>query len=230
MDAIKLLDKLKQKPVFRIEDVQKVTGKKRGYATLILHRLKKRGLIRKITENRYTTKDSIYVIASNLVYPSYISFWSASAFLGYTEQMPSIIRVAVTRKLNPVEFDGYKIKFIKLSKKEFFGYKKIITDEGPIFIAENEKLIIDALNKQKECGNPAEIENIIKNADVDINKVIDYLKLTGKHALTKRVGFLLEKIKNTDISDEFELNRNYVILNQFSKKWNKINTKWRVKI
>jgi len=230
MNSIKLLDALKQKPVFRIEDVQKVSGKKREYATLIIHRLKKKGIIRKITKNRYTTKNSIYAIASNLIYPSYISFWSASAFLGYTEQMPSIIQVAVTRKLNPVEFEGYKIKFIKLSKKEFFGYKKIITDEGPIFIVENEKLIIDALNKQEECGNPAEIEKIIKNADVDINKIIDYLKLTGNHALTKRVGFILEKIKNIDISKEFKLNRNYIILNQFSGKWDKINSKWKVKI
>lgn len=230
MDAIKLLDKLKQKPVFRIEDVQKVTGKKRGYSALIIHRLKKRGLIKKITENRYTTKDSIYAIASNLVYPSYLSFWSASAFLGYTEQMPSIIQVAVTRKLKPVEFEGYKIKFIKLPKKEFFGYKKIITDDGSIFIAENEKLIIDALDKQKECGNPAEIEHIVKNADVDVDKVIDYLKLTGKQALIKRAGFLFEKIKGIDISGEFRLNRNYVILNQFSGKWDEINSKWRVKI
>jgi len=230
MDTINLLDKLKQKPVFRIEDVQKITGKKRGYSTLIIHRLKKRGLIKKITENRYTAMDSIHVIASNLIYPSYISFWSASAFLGYTEQIPSIIQVAVTRKHNSVEFEGYKIKFIKLSKKEFFGYKKIITDDGPIFISESEKLIIDALNKQKECGNLEEIEKIIKNANIDTNKLVNYLKLAGKQANVKRTGFMLEKLKNIDISSEFKLNRNYVILNQFSKKWNIINAKWRVKL
>jgi len=230
MDTIKLIDELKQKPVFRIEDVQKITGKNRKYSTLILHRLKERNLIKKITKNRYTTKDEIYLIASNLTYPSYISFWSASAFLGYTEQMPSVIQVAVTKKMKPIEFEGYNIRFIKLPTTEFFGYRNIQSDEGYIFIADNEKLIIDVLNRQKECANPAEIEAIIQNTNIEHKKIIDYLKLINNPALTKRVGYLLEKIKGIDISNKFELNRNYIIINQFSKKWSKINSKWRVKI
>jgi len=40
----------------------------------------------------------------------------------------------------------------------------------------------------------------------------------------------LEKIKGIDISDKFELNRNYVILNQFSKKRGKINSGGKIKI
>lgn len=90
-------------------------------------------------------------------------------------------------------------------------------------------MIIDALNKQKECGNLTEIENIVKNADVDADKIIAYLKLINKPALTKRVGYLLEKIKGIDISDKFQLNRNYIVLDQISRKYNKINSKWRIK-
>ncbi len=230
MNTIKLLNNLEERPVFRIEDVQKITGRGRKYSTMIIHRLKARNLIKMVTKNRYTTKDEICLIASNLIYPSYISFWSASAFLGYTEQMPSIIQVAVTRKTKSINFEGYKIKFIKLSSKEFFGYRKIQSDFGPIFIAENEKLIIDAVNKQRECGNFAEIEAIIQNAEVDTKKLINYLNLINRNALTKRVGYLLEKTKGVDISDKFELNKNYTTLDQFSKRWSKINSKWRIKI
>jgi len=230
MNTINLLDKLREKPVFRIEDVRKITGRDRKYSTIIIHRLKARNLIKRVTKNRYTTKDNIYLIASNLIYPSYISFWSASAFLGYTEQIPATIQVAVTRKAKSINFEGYKIKFIKFSGKEFFGYRKIQSDYGSIFIAEDEKLIIDAVNKQKECGNLAEIENIVKNAEVDADKIIAHLKLINKPALTKRVGYLLEKIKGIDISDKFQLNTNYIILDQFSKKQSKINSKWMIKI
>ncbi|MEA3255805.1 MAG: hypothetical protein U9Q22_08235 [Candidatus Altiarchaeota archaeon] len=230
MNSIKLLDKLKQKPVFRIMDVQKIINKNKRYSTLVVHRLKGRGLIKQITRNRYTTKDAIYPIASNLIYPSYISFWSASSLLGYTEQIPSTIQVVATRKLKSIEFEGYKIKFVKLPKQEFFGYRKIRIDNNPIFVAENEKLLIDVVNKQNECGNPAEIELIFQKTNVNTEKIVEYLKRVGKPALIKRVGYLLEKIKSIDLSSEFELNRNYIILNQFSKKWEKNNPKWRIKI
>lgn len=111
------MDKPRERPVFRIEDVEKITGNNRKYSTIIIHRLKARNLIKQVTKNRYTTKDNIYLIASNLIYPSYISFWSASAFLGYTEQMPMTIQVAVTKRVKSINFEGYKIIAQFLSQK-----------------------------------------------------------------------------------------------------------------
>ncbi|MCJ7816353.1 MAG: hypothetical protein MUP55_00715, partial [Candidatus Aenigmarchaeota archaeon] len=201
---------------------------KRSYAKLMLNRLKKRGLIKKVGRNAYTTKDSIYVIASNITYPSYISFWSASSLLGYTEQIVNTIQVATTRRTDPIRFEGYAIKFIPV--KDFFGYKKTITNDGELFMVENEKLLIDAFLKPKECGNFDEIRKIFEGADISEEKLIDYLKRNGRQTVIKRVGFLLEKIKGYDISNYFELDRNYVILNPFSNKWRTVDGKWRVKI
>lgn len=227
MKTIELLEKLKEKPVFRIQDIERIAFCNREYAKLIAHRLKKRGLIKQVTRNAYTTKDNIFVIASNITYPSYISFWSASYFLGYTEQIVNTVHIAVTRRIKPIKFEGYLIKFVPL--KYFFGYKKIHTSEGDIFVAEDEKLLIDAFLKYRECGNFDEIEKIFENSRIDKEKLAAYLKKINSQAAAKRVGFLLEKIKGIDISKSLKLNKNYVLLNPFSKEWKEINSKWRIK-
>lgn len=226
MKTIELLEKLKEKSVFRIQDIERIAYCNRKYAKLMAHRLKKKGLIKEVARNAFTTKDSIFVIASNLAYPSYISFWSASYFLGYTEQIVNTVHVAVTRRIKPIKFEGYTIKFIPL--RDFFGYKKIRTDEGDIFVAEDEKLLIDAFLKYRECGNFDEIEKIFENSKVDKKRLIAYLKRINNQTVAKRVGFLLEKTKGMDISKSVKMDKNYVSLNPFLKIWKKTNSKWRV--
>jgi len=228
MKTIELIKKLDVLSVFRIQDIERLCQCKREYARLILHRLTEKNLIKRIMRNVYTTKDNISVIASNIYYPNYISFWYASYFFGYTDQIINTVQVATTKIKKQINFENYKIKFIPI--KEFFGYKKIRTKEGTIFIVENEKLLIDAFLRPKECGNFDEIKKIYENSKISEKKIVQYLKRVNKLSIIKRVGYLLEKIRDIDISDKFKLDKNYVILNPFSKKWKKIDSKWRIKI
>lgn len=228
MKAIELLDKLRSKSIFRIQDIERIAFCDREYAKQILNRLKKRELIKQVRKNAYTTKDNIFVIASNVVRPSYISFWSASYFLGYTEQILNTVHVATTKRAKSLNFMGYNIKFIPI--KHFFGYKKMQTDDGEIFIVENEKLLVDALLRPKECGNFDEIEKMFENANISKEKIIDYLKKVDNTVVIKRAGFLLEKTRGYDISKSFKPDKNYVLLNPFLKQWKTINAKWGVKI
>lgn len=228
METLKLLGKLGTKSVFGVQNVQMLAKCDRKYARLILYRLKKRKLIKEVTRNVYTTKDNIFVIGSNLTTPSYISFLSASHFFGYTEQIVNMIQVATTTRKAPIDFEGYRIKFIPM--KYFFGFEKIPTSDGSVFMVENEKLLIDAFLKPSEMGNFYEIVKVFKNAKVSKEKMTDYLKRVNNQSAVRRVGFLLEKIKNMDISGSFALDKNYIKLNPFSKTWKKISSKWRVKV
>ena len=228
MKTVNLLDKLRTKPVFTIQDIERISGCDRRYAWLIVNRLLKNKLIKRVRRNLYTTKTDIFVIASNILTPSYISFWSASYYLGFTEQIVNTIFVATTRKAKTIEFEGYKIEFVPV--KDFFGFSKIRTNEGELFIADNEKLLIDAFIRPNKCGNFDEIVKIFENAEVNKNKIIDYLKQTRKQSLVKRVGYLLEKTKGINVSPFFNLDKNYVFLNPFMKKSKKVNAKWRVRV
>ena len=227
MKTLYLIEKLREKTIITKADIERLARASSKYSKLILNRLKKQNLIYKVSENRYTTKTNPFVIATNIINPCYLSWWSASYYYGFTEQIPNIVYVATTSRKKQTTFKGYQIKFIPT--KNFFGYKKEKTNEGDIFIAEKEKLIIDVLLKPNYIGNFSEITEIIKNADISKDKLISYLKKINNQSLTKRIGFLLEKLKLIDIKNSFRLDNNYIFLNQFPKKGKEINTKWRIK-
>lgn len=228
MKAINILDRLRTKPVFRVQDIERIASCDNSYAKQVLNRLKSRGLTRQVRRNVYTMQDDISLIASNITYPSYISFWYASYSNGYTEQIVNTVHVASTRRTKPIKFEGYTIKFVPM--RHFFGYKKTHTNNGDAFFVEDEKLLIDAFLKPGECGNFDEIEKIFENAGITKEKLIDYLKRINNQTLIKRVGYLIEKTRGIDLSRNFKLDRNYVLLSPFSKHWKTINSKWRVKV
>lgn len=227
MNSLEVMEKLKKKGVFNISDLERIFLKNRGYFKLFLNRLKKKGLIKQVTKNVYTTRENVYSIASNIIFPSYLSFLTASNFLGYTEQIPNTLQIATTRKSKTIVFQNYTIKFIPI--KDFFGYQKINTDDGEIFIAEPEKLLIDCFSRPKEMGNFDEIEKVFKNSEISQEKIIKYLKKTNSQSLIKRVGFMLEQTKKIDISNEVKIVDNYVLLNPFSKKFKIKDKKWKIK-
>jgi predicted transcriptional regulator of viral defense system len=228
MDSLNILKKLESKPVFRVQDIERLCVCDRGYARQILYRLKEKGHIRRVSENIYTTSDDIYSIASNIVTPSYISFFSASYYLGYTEQIVNTIQVASTENKKEIRFEHYKIEFVKM--KHFFGYRKIRTSKGDIFVSEDEKLLIDIFLKSGKAGNFDEIKKVFENSKISKEKISEYLKRVNSQAITKRVGYLLEAMRGIDIAKDFSLDNNYVFLNPFSKTGKHSVGKWRVKI
>ena len=228
MKEVEIIGKFTGKAVFSVQDVQRIGDFSREYTKLVLNRLMKRGLIKKVTRNCYTIQKDIFVIASHLKTPSYISFWSASSYYGFTEQILNTVYIACTRKMKTIDFEGYKIKFVEV--KDFFGYGKIKTENGDIFIVDEEKLLIDSLKYFKEMGNFDEIEKVFQKVEISKERIIEYLKQIDNLSLIKRVGFLLEKNKNMDISKFFKMDRNYIFLNQFSKKYKNLNSKWMIKL
>src|SRR3989338_3909343 len=150
MKEREVMEKLKEKAVFAVQDIQRIGDFSREYAKLVANRLVKRKLIKKITKNSYTVQKDILVTASNLKIPSYVSFWSASSYYGFTEQILKVITIACARKIKPIMFEGYRIKFIEV--KELFGYKKMRTEQGEIFMVDQEKLLIDGLMHFRAMG------------------------------------------------------------------------------
>jgi len=222
---------ISSKPIIDISVIKKVVVADEHYASLVLSRLQKRGVLKKITRNKYTAIECMPVIATELYVPCYLSFWSASQYYGYTEQIVNLFQVVVTRRRKAISFENYKIKFIVLPKRYFFGFTKQETREGFVFIAEPEKLVIDALLRPHELGNFDEIINIVKNAPLDIEKLTEYLFATKNISVMKRCGFLIEEYKQIDLSQKLKIkDKNYISLNPFTKNAKKTIPKWRLKI
>ncbi len=214
-----------QKPLIRLNDIAR-REKSRNYAKLLLYRLARRGRILRLARGVYSASKDPFVIASNMYYPSYVSFLSASFRHGFTETIPSTIWVAAQKKHKPVEFAGYMIEFALM--RHVWGYFREGLENEPVFLAEVEKLMIDAFAKPKSMGSFYEIERVFENCNgADIEKLKAYLKRTGSSKIFRQVGYMLEKFKGIDISSLMPIGRNYHALDAFSHS-RKINRKWRL--
>lgn len=221
--------KLKEHVILTKSNIKQVLKCKDEYAYTFLNRMQKKGKIKKIIKGKYTTQDDIYLIATNLFTPCYLSFWACAYFKGYTEQIVNTIQIATTQQKKEIEFENYKINFHKLNKNFFFGYEKLKYGNFFIFLAEDEKLIIDSVYKEELMGNFGEIKKVFENAKINEKKVIEYLKKIGNKSLTKKIGFLLEKYKNLDISNKIDYkDKNIISLSKFMGN-KKINKKWQIK-
>ncbi|ODS38007.1 MAG: hypothetical protein A7316_08735 [Candidatus Altiarchaeales archaeon WOR_SM1_86-2] len=230
MKKIILIKELEKYPVFTLGTLRRITRKERNYAKLILHRLKEEGLIFKIERNKYTVHEDPILIASNIIWPSYMSFWNALRYHNLTEQLPQNIFVLTSRarKNRKIEFMGTEIFFIKVKSRYFFGFRKEPYHNFNIFVAEPEKALVDsALFKRMSFSEISEI--IRENPDVlSPEKIIQYSLKTGNTALIKRFGFLLETLGEDFFNDAGNLTSNYIPLDYTMPGEGKKNKKWRI--
>ena len=175
-----------------MNDMARLTQKDPKYLRLLLHRLEKKGIIKRIEKNKYTIQDNPYIVASNLAFPSYISFLSAYAFYGLTNQIPTVITIATLKSKKSLLVNGQRAVFVKLKKTNFFGYKKIMLNRRPAFVAEKEKAILDSIYLPRHCPL-SETLTAIKESNPNKEILLQYAKRMNNVTLTKRLGYLLEK-------------------------------------
>lgn len=226
---VEVLEYLKKYPVFNNTTVQNKLNKSRNYTKLFLYRIKKRGYIYKIEKNKYTTSADAFLIASRIVWPSYISCWSALNYHNLTEQVPHSVSVITTKSKKSIEFSGTQIDFIKLNKNNFFGYEKVKYNNFEIFVADPEKSIVDSALLRKVSFS--EIMEIMSNNvnKIKINRLLQYAKRTGNKSLMKRFGYLFENL-GKDYYNKIKnfIDAAYTPLDYSKNLYGKKNKKWRI--
>ncbi|MEW5955536.1 MAG: type IV toxin-antitoxin system AbiEi family antitoxin domain-containing protein [Candidatus Micrarchaeota archaeon] len=173
--------------VFSLRDVARITAKPLGYTKIFLNRLVKRGRVARVERGKYCIKGaSDYEVASNLVFPSYVSFLSALAFHKLTTQIPVVIQVACKRQRKSAKFGGTRIEFVRLGEKAFFGFKRF----GNAFVAEAEKAVVDGLYLPQKLPL-AEAAAALK--ELSAEKLCEHADRLGSSVVKRRLGYLLER-------------------------------------
>ncbi len=174
--------------VFKVKDLQKLLEMDKTKAYNIIKALKKKKVIKKMKNFLAFADEEDFAVGNSIHYPSYISFWTALSYYGWSDQNPRVIFLATTRYKKQVE----SFKYVTLAKKRFFGYRK----EGKFAIAEKEKAIIDSLLLPKYSGGIREIRKCLENAFAEINKekLIEYAGKIGSKAVMRRLGYLLNNL------------------------------------
>ena len=152
-------------------------------------------------------------------------------YYNITEQLPHAIQVITTRtrKKREINFSNIKIVFTKIKPKYFFGYKKEKYHNFNIFIADKEKALLDSALFKKISFS--EICIIIRDNIDDIDKELlvgNLIKIRNR-ALTKRFGFLLDKLGINKFKELKKfIDYKYVPLDYGLKAKGENNKQWKV--
>lgn len=223
------------------KDIKEVSGFSDGKIRVMLHRLQKKGWLERIEKGTYLIvpiegidgwAEHPFVVLPNLVKNYYVSYRSALAYYGFTEQIPFYVFSATTERKNPLNFQGYVYRFIRMDKRKFFGFEKAKISGVKINIADKEKTVIDCIDKEKYAGSIIETFKAIKNNSdqFDFTKIIDYAVKMKNQSLIRRLGYLLDQTgQDTKILEKNRGNFRYIYLsNVLPKKTFELNKKWKL--
>jgi predicted transcriptional regulator of viral defense system len=170
----------------------------------LIARFKEAGLIAEVEKGKYLllgleperVLSNPLFIASHLVTPAYVSYWSALHFYGFTEQVPLTVFAATTKKKRPVSFHGFQFRFVTVQPGKFFGYRREMVGELPVLIADEAKAIVDSLDQPRYAGGITEVAKTLRTAleMVDVSTLVEYANRMGNKSLGSRLGYLLESL------------------------------------
>ncbi len=202
----------------------------------LLDRMEQAGLVAQIEQGKFlllgltpekVLSNPLY-IGYNLATPSYISFWSALHYHGFTEQVPHTVFVATTRRKKEVVFRETRYQFVTFKPETFFGYRREMLAELPVVVADEAKSILDSLSLPKYAGGISEVAKALQIAlsegAFEMAVLLEYAKQLKNASLSSRLGYLLELLGQAP--DDLEISKKPVKLDPqrpisgaFNKRW-----------
>jgi predicted transcriptional regulator of viral defense system len=156
-----------------------------------------------------TGENNPLAVASAVVKESYIGWWSAAAFHGFTTQKPATVFVAVKRQTPARTIEGAEIRFVSVELRKFFGSKRYTVYGRNILISDPEKTVTDCIDRPDLAGGPAELTRIVHAAmaKIDPDKlVLAAVQMRSTSRNTIRPGLKIsvrKKLGSENFSENF---------------------------
>ena len=231
----------KEGQVFSFSHLYEKTHIKKEVLKVILSRMEEKGSIERIERGKYliiplSSEKGKYtlhefVIASYLVEPYAISYWSALHHYGLTEQIPGtvFVQTPARKKKNLLEIFGVNYHMVRVKEDKFFGLRKEWIEEIPVSITDKEKTIIDCLDKPHLAGGIVEPAKALKNSSLDYDKLSMYAIKMDNSAVTRRLGYLCERM-GIPLDLPAPRSNCYLLLDPTMPAQGENDAKWRLKI
>ena len=190
----------------RAVDVIELLGKETT-ARKVIRNLLRKGWLTRLVAGRYMFlppergpenlgENNALALASAVVEPSYIGWWSAASYHSFTTQKPMTLTVATLRPLLPRTLVGNDIRFVKVVKRKFFGFKPYDLYGREAILSTPAKTVVDCIDRPDLAGGASEVTRIVYGAMVDTasDDVIDAAFQMKSIALLQRLGFLTDLV------------------------------------
>jgi len=193
-----------RKAIFTIEDASRLVG--RG-AKKVVHRLATKKWVLPLKRGLYAMvpldvgvkgSDAFvvhnFVVASMLVEPYYIGYWSALNHHGLTDQIPRTTFIATTKARHPVQVLDAEYYFIKLAPGKFFGWQEAKIEDRAVRISDPEKTVADCFDHPEHCGGIEQVARAVYfyHEEISLGRVVEYAKRMGNRTVIKRLGHVLD--------------------------------------
>jgi predicted transcriptional regulator of viral defense system len=192
--------------VVRASDVLELLGSENS-ARKVIRNLLRKGWLSRIVGGRYMLlppehgpdnlgENNILALAAAAVEPSYIGWWSAAAYHGFTTQEPMTVFVAVLRQTPAKTIEGSEVRFVSVAPRKFFGHEPYKVYDRSVSISTPAKTLIDCLDRPDLAGGPAELARIVHSALAKIRPedALTAAMTMKSKAVLQRLGFLSELV------------------------------------
>jgi predicted transcriptional regulator of viral defense system len=176
-------------------------------ARKVIRNLLRKGWLARIVGGRYMLlppehgpenlgENNILALAAAAVEPSYIGWWSAAAYHGFTTQKPMAVFVAVPRQTPSRTIEGSEVRFVKVAPRKFFGHEPYDVYGRSVSISTPAKTLIDCLDRPDLAGGPAELARITHSALGEVNPrdLLAAATAMQSKAVLQRLGFLADLV------------------------------------
>jgi len=209
-----------KKALIRASDVQEALDCTVDYAYFLLHNLERKHWLERVTRGLYqfiplsygyperVPPSNSFVIGAVLIEPYYFSYYTSNSHYGFTTQMPFTFFMATTKKKPAIEWAGSAFKFVTLSKRKFFGYRREKVFDTEVNMAEPEKSLVDSFDKPRYAGGMEQLVRITWRGlpRVKKEKLVEYAVRMNSHALIQRLGFIIDFLVKEDLVKPFPRN------------------------
>lgn len=224
MDQHELLKILRNSGVyvFTPKDVSKIAGIDVKSAYVAIHRLLKKGRIYPVSKGRFSVTDDPFVISTQIVSPSYVSFSTAMYLHARLQQVINEVYVVSSKKRSSLKVMGMNVNFVLFKPCRVFGYRKVKKGSSYVLLADIEKMVVDCLYLPRYTA----FEDIVSILREGFDKELleNYTIRMESEAVLCRAGYLLETLGyRTTLSRR---TKTVYRLNPVKKEHGVFNSKW----
>jgi predicted transcriptional regulator of viral defense system len=219
-------------PVVTAQQLATLLDMDQRSASVKLHRLARDRALVRVMRGRYCLP-SVHPIcvASGIYSPSYVSLLMAFQYHGTTTQSPRAMDVINTVRSGAldVELDAgrYAVRFIKLSSALVYGHDRVSIGGKEAMVASKERAVVDGLLLPGRVPLDETVECL--RSGIEVSKVVDYARRTGRQVVIKRLGHLLsEEGLDFDAGQLGEVTGTYVPIDPAFPRRGRYDSRWRV--
>lgn len=240
----------RSRAVFRLDDVQDITGLSETSARSFIRKLVDRGVAARLKPGLYALvpfelgREREYpgnplVVAREIMREKayYLSHATAMEIHGMTTQPQLVVIVSTPVPRKSLRALGVEFRFVRCQRRHLFGLTDYwATKQDKVRVSDLERTIIDGLKQPEHCGGLTEVAKGLwmRRQDVDVGRLVQYARRLSVGAVVRRLGFLLETYELAAAPDldrlRSRLTTTYVRLDPVLPAQGKRLHRWRLQL